>query len=319
MTDSRLSDARAQDAGLDQPSTSRSAAPSELMESIAFARALGLRWQETRDGEVALRLPFSPAVSEAGPHTPMDPRALFTLFDHACGGAVHRLLGPSEPTATLDLRVDYLRAAPAATPVIVRCSGLARDQASVTVQGFAFFGDDPHPFAVALGRFIVGSAPGRSHEGPDGFARPNIASGQTLRAVEAQREAFENFTQTLGLEAVPGDPASADVQFPPLARLVGAPMLPALHGGAVGALLMAATDRQMGLAQEQIKREERQVLASVTVRYLRASRLALTRARPSIDKAGARATFASAVALQDDGTRLTATAQMIYLKDHGRS
>ena len=281
--------------------------PSERMESIAFARAMDVRWHEARDGVVSLQLPFSPAVSVAGPGTPIDPGALLALFDHACGGAVHGLLGPGSPTATLDLRVDYFRPPPPDTDAVVRCRCVSADSASVTVQGFSTFGNDGEPTAMVVGRFIVGADPGRTKQGGDGFPTPVVAPPGMVEAVDAERAQLLTFRQTLGAEV--SDPWA---EFAALPRLVGAPMLPALHGGAVASLMMAATDARVAAAVGPS-----QGLSSITVRYLRASRLAATRALASIDKQGSSATFASAVVTQDDGARITATAQMIYLAGQG--
>lgn len=279
--------------------------PSTRMESIAFARAIDLRWQDLEeDNGVALRLPWSTAVSVGGAGTAIDPRALLTVFDHACGGAVHEVLGPRSPTATIDLRIDFMRTPPPDTDAVIHCRALSVDAASVLVQGFSWFGDDPRPTAMCVGRFIVGSAPGRSNEKSDGFPKPVIAPADAIAAVAAERAAFGRFADTLGatIDAQGGD-------LPALPRLVGAPMLPALHGGAVASLLIGTADARMAATVGP-----RQTLNSVTIQYLRASRLVPTRAVATIDKPGSRASFVSAVATQDDGGRVVASAQLSYME-----
>jgi hypothetical protein len=139
---------------------------------------------------------------------------------------VHSVLGPNSPTATLDLRVDYFRTPPPDTEAVVRCLCVAADDFSITVQGFSTFGADPRPTAMVIGRFIVGAAPGRSNEGGDGFVKSVVASSETIAAVDRERERFGDFTQTLGASLT-----QDGAQCPALPRLVGAPMLPALHGG----------------------------------------------------------------------------------------
>jgi uncharacterized protein (TIGR00369 family) len=93
-------------------------------------------------------------------------------------------------------------------------------------------------------------------------------------------------------------------------KLVGNPILPALHGGALGALLESTA------IMEVIWQRGSSVLPktiNITVDYLRSARPVDTWAEAMITKSGRRVVSVRADAWQDDRDRLIATATAHFL------
>jgi uncharacterized protein (TIGR00369 family) len=100
----------------------------------------------------------------------------------------------------------------------------------------------------------------------------------------------------LGLQTVMED-ESLTVIMPFADRLIGNPMLPALHGGSTAALLEMTAIAQVALSYPRL-RLPRPI--NVTVAYLRSGRPVDVHARASISRAGRRVAHVMAEAWQDD-------------------
>ena len=100
------------------------------------------------------------------------------------------------------------------------------------------------------------------------------------------------------------------VTMPFADRLIGNPMLPALHGGATAALLELTAVGQVALSWPRL-RLPRPI--NVTVAYLRSGRPADVHARARISKAGRRVAHVLAEAWQDDETQPIASLTAHFL------
>ncbi len=91
--------------------------------------------------------------------------AVTVLLDSVSGLAVVSALREPAPIATLDLRIDYLRAATPGRPILAEahCFRVTRDVAFT--RGFANQDDPQDPVAHATGSFIL-SRPGTSFAAP---------------------------------------------------------------------------------------------------------------------------------------------------------
>ncbi|MCV6585989.1 MAG: PaaI family thioesterase [Marinibacterium sp.] len=128
----------------------------QFIELIPHAKALGLEILEIGNGEAEIVMPY-------GEHLVGNPKtgvihggAVSALMDTCCGAAVmcHPATPPS--TATLDLRIDYMRGATPGQAVRARatCHHITRSVAFVRAEAFD---DDPDsPVAAATGSFTVG-------------------------------------------------------------------------------------------------------------------------------------------------------------------
>jgi uncharacterized protein (TIGR00369 family) len=84
-----------------------------------------------------------------------------TLLDHACGQAVFSALGQPMTIATLDLRIDYMRAAEPGLDLYCRahCYKVTRSVAFVRASAYERDADDP--VATAQAAFMLNSNGGR--------------------------------------------------------------------------------------------------------------------------------------------------------------
>lgn len=104
------------------------------------------------------------------------------------------------------------------------------------------------------------------------------------------------YARFLGLRAERDDHGLV-VAMPFAERLIGNPVLPALHGGSTAALLELTAVAQVAEAFPGL-RQPRPI--NVSVAYLRSGRPVEVRARARIGKAGRRVAYVLAEAWQDD-------------------
>ncbi len=117
------------------------------------------------------------------------------------------------------------------------------------------------------------------------------------------------YARFLGLESEQdGDVLTVTMPF--AERLIGNPMLPALHGGATAALLELTAVAQVALVWPRL-RLPRPI--NVTVAYLRSGRPADVHARARISKAGRRVAHVLAEAWQEDETQPIASLTAHFL------
>lgn len=119
------------------------------------------------------------------------------------------------------------------------------------------------------------------------------------------------YARFLGLEGRIEDEVLT-VVMPFADRLIGNPMLPALHGGSTAALLEMTAIAQVALAYPRL-RLPRPI--NVTVSYLRSGRPVDVIARARISRAGRRVAHVLAEAWQDDPDQPIATLVANFLLD----
>jgi uncharacterized protein (TIGR00369 family) len=127
----------------------------QFIEAIPHSRALGMSLTEIGDGTATIQLPYDERLIG-------DPRsgviaggAVSALMDTCCGAAV--MSHPSNPggTATIDLRIDYMRPATPGQTVrtTAHCYHVTRTVAFV--RATAVDDDAENPVATAAGAFTV--------------------------------------------------------------------------------------------------------------------------------------------------------------------
>ncbi len=255
-----------------------------------FTRAAGLVWRSAGARSVTMHLPWVGGLADAS--GAIDARAIMAMLDHAASAAVYRVVAPAIPIATLDLRVAYAGAVPPGCALEFTARTRLAEGGVARVEAAARVAPDGVEVATAAASFFVGASPGGDAERGDG--------GGVVPGMEGQGAAhFASFDAFLGMQR---GPAGACLPFTP--RLIGAEALPALHGGAVAALLAtAASDLVAGHSR----------LAAINVQYLRAGRAEESVAAAAWTKRGARANFVSVIATQAQGTREVARAQCVFV------
>jgi uncharacterized protein (TIGR00369 family) len=124
---------------------------------VPHARHLGIKVIETAPGVAVCMLPYRDELIGDPARRVVFGGAITTLIDHASGLAVACALEELTTIATIDLRVDYLRAATPGCDLYTRseCYRATRNVAFVRAVAYEQSADDP--FAACLGTFMLGA------------------------------------------------------------------------------------------------------------------------------------------------------------------
>ncbi|MCJ7874933.1 PaaI family thioesterase [Marinovum sp. 2_MG-2023] len=129
----------------------------DFIQAIPHARELAMAVTDIGDGTAEITMPYDSRFVGDPKTGVIHGGAVSALMDTCCGAAV--MTHPDCPgaTATLDLRIDYMRAATPGQTITARaeCHQLTRSVAFVRAQ--AFDADLERPVATATGAFTVGS------------------------------------------------------------------------------------------------------------------------------------------------------------------
>lgn len=134
----------------------------QLASASAHTHALGFAFDGLDGDRVRLRAPWREDLV-GDPDTGVLAGGLVTaLLDHVGGLAVWVALDRFEAIATLDLRVDYMRAAEPRRDLIAeaRCYRLTRSVGFV--RAWAFEDDPADPVAAAQATYMLASSDGRA-------------------------------------------------------------------------------------------------------------------------------------------------------------
>jgi uncharacterized protein (TIGR00369 family) len=287
--------------------TSFPAAPlsfAELTEAIKRRRSVygaisGLMLDRAAPGEAWSGLPYRPVFVGDTSTGVLHGGVVTAMLDESCGMAVQLALDGSRAIATLDLRIDYQK--PATPGLDIRahskCTRVTRSIAFVRATAYQESEDDP--VATATACFMIGA--NRTNMLKD---RPSL-DGPTprLEAPEDPSSPFANspFARCLGIRIA--DDGTLVMPFSP--KIIGNPILPAIHGGMTGAFLettaIVGVTRELGAAAWPKP-------IGLTINYLRSGRALDSYANVSIVKQGRRVVAFEAQAWQEDPTKPIASA-----------
>lgn len=129
----------------------------QLAAGAAHTHALGFVYDGLDGDRVRIRVPWREDLVGDPDTGVLSGGLVSTLLDHVGGLAVWIALGRFETIATLDLRVDYMRAAETRRDLIAeaRCYQLTRSVAFVRAWAFEDSPDDP--VAAAQSAYILAS------------------------------------------------------------------------------------------------------------------------------------------------------------------
>jgi uncharacterized protein (TIGR00369 family) len=195
-------------------------------------RDVGARITAVAPGRGSMALPARPDWVGDPARGVLHPGALTVLADSACGLAVGAALKEHAPYATLDLRMDYLR--PAGPDADVHCDAhcyrLTRNVAFVRAE--VWQAERETPIATAQATFML-STPGGKRAPPAAAADDAASSWQAPAASEPVLPGVAiPYVDYLGIRCT-GDADPPLFRLPFQDKLVGNPVLPALHGGVI--------------------------------------------------------------------------------------
>ncbi|MBA83995.1 PaaI family thioesterase [Thalassobius sp. S69A] len=127
----------------------------EFIKAIPHARALGMAFTQVGDGRAEMRMPYDERFIGDPKTRVIHGGAVSALLDTTCGAAV--MSHPKAPggTATIDLRIDYMRAATPGQAIRTRAHCYRITKTVAFVRAEALDDDDSLPVATASGAFTV--------------------------------------------------------------------------------------------------------------------------------------------------------------------
>jgi uncharacterized protein (TIGR00369 family) len=127
----------------------------QFIEAIPFSKALGMTLEDISDGTAVITMPYD-ARFVGDPKTGViHGGAVSAVMDTCCGAAV--VSHPSAPggTATIDLRIDYMRAATPGQSITTTATCYHITRSVAFVRAIAVDEDSDNPVATASGSFTV--------------------------------------------------------------------------------------------------------------------------------------------------------------------
>ncbi|MEE8310821.1 MAG: PaaI family thioesterase [Candidatus Binatia bacterium] len=131
----------------------------DLVDHIPHCRYLGIEMVSAWPREATARVPYREELVGDPSRGVVFGGVITTLIDQTCGVATLCSLEELAAIATIDLRIDYLRAAEPGLDLVCRaeCYKLTKHVAFLRAVAFDRSIDDP--FASTVGTFMVGANP----------------------------------------------------------------------------------------------------------------------------------------------------------------
>ncbi len=127
----------------------------EPITGLPFSREIGMRLHQAEDGVAVVSVPYDERLI-GDPETGVLHGGVITaLLDTACGWAVMAAAAKLRSTATLDLRIDYMRPATVGEAVFARAECYRLTRSIGFARAVAYNADPADPVATAQGAFIL--------------------------------------------------------------------------------------------------------------------------------------------------------------------
>lgn len=134
----------------------------DIGQFTPYAGRLGMRVVETGPGFATLALPYQEEIIGDPQRKVVFGGAVTALIDQASGLAVACAMEELLAIATIDLRVDYLRAAAPGREIVARAECYKLGHNVAFVRATAWDHEPSDPFAGCLGTFMIGANSGGS-------------------------------------------------------------------------------------------------------------------------------------------------------------
>ena len=286
------------------PTTNAPLAFDELAEAIKGRRSVygyisGLQLDRAAPGEAWSSLPYRPVFVGDTQTGVLHGGVVTAMLDESCGMAVQLALDGTRAIATLDLRIDYQKPATPGLDIQAHSFCYRVTRSIAFVRSTAYQDSEDDPVATATACFMIGAnRTNMLQDRPTGDGAP-----PTLEAPEDPTGPLANspFARCLGIRI--GEDGTLVMPFS--RKIIGNPMLPAIHGGMTGAFLettaIVGVTRELGVSV-------RPKPIGLTINYLRSGRALDSYANVSIVKQGRRVVAFEAQAWQDDPAKPIASA-----------
>lgn len=131
----------------------------ETLEALPHFQELGIRIVEVVRGACTARLEPSPRLVGNPDTGAVHGGVITTLLDSVGGAAAFSAVRLGQTVATLDLRIDYLRAAEPGLDLYGHAQCIKRTRSVAFVRGTAYDRDPEDPFATCIATFMLGANP----------------------------------------------------------------------------------------------------------------------------------------------------------------
>lgn len=127
----------------------------QFIEAIPHSQALGMRLDDIGEGTAVISMPYDARLVGDPKTGVIHGGAVSAVMDTCCGAAV--MSHPSAPggTATIDLRIDYMRAATPGQTITTTATCYHITRSVAFVRATATDEDTERPVATASGSFTV--------------------------------------------------------------------------------------------------------------------------------------------------------------------
>jgi uncharacterized protein (TIGR00369 family) len=262
-----------------------------------YGRASGLRIDRAERGEAWCSLPYQSVFVGDIESGVVHGGVVTAMLDESCGMAVQLALDGTRALATLDLRIDYQKPAKPGLDIKAHAVCYHVTRSIAFVRATAYQETEQDPVATAAACFMIGANRTNMLRDREAYDVP------VLDAPEADSGLFANspFARCLGIRVTD----DGMLHMPFSAKIIGNPILPAIHGGITGAFL--ETTAIVGVARELgVSTPPKPI--GLTINYLRSGRALDSYANVSIVRQGQRIVAFQAQAWQEDAARPIATA-----------
>jgi len=127
----------------------------QFIEAIPHSRDLGMELIEMEDGVAVITMPYDTRLIGDPETGVISGGAVSAVMDTCCGAAVMSHPSNKGGTATLDLRIDYMRAATPGQTITTRATCYHVTRSVAFVRATATDDDTENPVASATGAFTV--------------------------------------------------------------------------------------------------------------------------------------------------------------------
>lgn len=139
----------------DAQKTRRDLLARQFIEAIPHAQELGMQLTQIEDGKAVIGMDYDPRLVGDPETGVIHGGAVSALMDTCAGAAVMSHPAAAVATATLDLRIDYMRPATPGERITATAECYHVTRSVAFVRATAVDGDPDRPVATATGAFTI--------------------------------------------------------------------------------------------------------------------------------------------------------------------